>query len=134
MDAVAVLALCAVVIAVAFVVVAVFLVRFLLQVRRTAARAEAVLRRAEPLLDEVERAVREYRELGRHLAETADKADRLMAQIEGVGSKALGATDMVLSGVGMPLGRALAVWAGLKTGLRVFLRLSGRGRRRGARA
>jgi hypothetical protein len=36
--------------------------------------------------------------------------------------------------VGVPLGRAMAVWAGLKTGLQLFMKLSGRRRSRGGRA
>jgi hypothetical protein len=132
MDTMTVLAICAVVFTLAAAAVAVFLVRVLMQVRRTAAQAEAVLRRAEPLLTEAELAVREYRGLGHQLTETAGRLDSLAAQIQGVGSKALGATDMVLTGMGGPVGRALALWSGVKTGLQVFLQLSGR-RRGGGR-
>lgn len=129
MDALAVLTLCAIVFTAVCAVVAVFLVRVLLQVRRTAAQAEEVLRRAEPLVAEAELAVREYHALGARLTETAGRVDRLASRVEGVGSKALGATDLVLSGVGGPLGRVMAVWSGVKTGLQVFLQLAGRGRR-----
>jgi hypothetical protein len=133
MDTMTVLTICAVVFTAAVVAVSVFLMRALLQVRRTAAQAEAVLHRAAPLVAEAELAVREYRGLGHQLTETAGKENRLAAQIEGVGSKALGATDIVLSGVGGPLGRVMAIWSGVKTGLQVFRSLAGRRRSRGGR-
>ena len=132
MDTMTVLAICAVVFTLAAAAVAVFLVRALLQVRRTAAQAEAVLRRAEPFLAEAELAVREYRGLGHQLTGTAGRIDSLAAQIQGLGSKALGATDAVLAGVGGPVGRALALWSGVKTGMQVFRQLSSR-RRGGGR-
>lgn len=134
MDAVTVLTVCAVVVTAAIAAVAVFLVRVLLQVRRTAAQAEAVLRRAEPLVAEAERAVHEYRTLGHQLSETAGKVESLATQFHGVGSRALGATDLVLSGVSGPLGKAAALWTGVRTGLQVFLQLAGRGRGAGRRA
>lgn len=128
MDAMTVLAICAVVFTLAAAAVAVFLVRLLMQVRRTAAQAEAVLRRAEPLLAEVESAVREYRGLGHQLTGTAGRIDDVVARIQGLGSMAVGATDAVLAGVGGPVGRALALWSGVKTGMQVFRQLSSRRR------
>jgi len=132
MDAVTVLVLCAIVFTAAVVAIAIFLVRALMQVRRTAGQAEAVLRRAEPMLAEVELAVREYRALGHQLTATAGKVDRLAGQVGGIGDKALGATDMVLSGVAGPLGRVMAIVTGVKTGMQVFTHIVGR--RRGPQA
>lgn len=134
MDAVTVLTICTVVFVLTFLVIAVFLVRALMQARRTARRAEEVFRRIEPLVAEGERTLREYRVLGSRLADSAERLDRLVVQVEDVGSRTMGVTRAVLTGVGGPVGRALALWSGVKTGISVFSRLSGRGRGKRAAA
>jgi hypothetical protein len=129
MTAVTVLTICAVVATLTVAVAGVYLVRALIQVRRTAAQAEAVLRRAEPVLGEAEGTLREFRELGGHLAAAAERADRLTAEVEGLGTRARGAGRLALLAMGGPLDRAGALWAGVKAGLQVLLHLDGHRRR-----
>jgi hypothetical protein len=129
MTAVTLLTICGVVLTLTGVVAGIFMVRALIQVRRTANLAESVLRRAEPVLGEAEGALRVYRELGSHLAAAAERADRLTAEVEGLGARARGAGQIALKAMGGPLDRVGAVWAGVKAGLQVLLHADGHRRR-----
>jgi hypothetical protein len=133
MTAITVLTICAVAVAATAVVAGVFLVRALVQVRRTAAQVESVLRRAEPVLGEAEQTLREYRELGTHLAAAAERADRLTAEVEGLSTRARGAGRLALLAMGGPLDRVGALWAGVRAALQVLLHRNGRARREPSR-
>jgi hypothetical protein len=126
MDSTAILVVCAVVATLALVGIAVAAIRTLIQVRATAAEAEAFLRRTEPLTVELQATLREVRAVTDKLSSTVGHAERLAASFEGVGSKAARASHVVLGGLGGPIGRALALWNGVKTGLHVFSQLRSR--------
>lgn len=134
MTAVGVLTLCAVLFTLTVIVIGIFVVRSLIQVRETAREAQDFLRRVDPLLRETEQAVREWRELGDRLGNTVEHAERFAAQFEGMGSKAVRASQVVLSGIGGPVGRALSLWNALKAGTNMFFRITGRDHKGASRA
>lgn len=117
---------CAVVGTIALVAIAVAVIRTLAQIRATAAEAETFLRRTEPLVVELQATLREVRTVTDKLSSTVGHAERFAANFEGVGAKAAAASNIVLGGIGGPIGRAFAVWNGVKTGLRVFSQLRSR--------
>jgi hypothetical protein len=131
-------AVCAILLTISFVAGTVVVIRTLIQVRETARRAEDLARRLEPTVGEVELAVREWRQVGEHVSHTAESAQRLSERFEGMGSKAADAGKVVLSGIGGPVGRTMAIMNAFRIGADVFFRLTGRnqkadGKKDGAR-
>lgn len=126
MDPLVVLAVCAVVLTIMAVVGGVALILTLFQIKETARRADDLTRRLEPTITEVELAVREWRQVGEHISSTAESAQRLTERFEGVGTKAAQASQVILGGIGGPVGRTMALVNALKTGADVFFRLTGR--------
>ena len=126
MESLTIFAICAVVVTVMTVVTGIVFITTLLRLRDTARQLEDSLRRMEPTISEIELAVREWREVGEHVSHTAESAERLSAQFEGMGTKAAQAGQVILSGIGGPVGRSLAVWNALKTGTDVLFHLIGK--------
>ena len=126
MDSLTILAICAVVVTVMTVVTGSVLITTLARLRDTSRQLEDSLRRMEPTISEIELAVREWREVGEHVSHTVASAERLSAQFEGMGTKAAQAGQVILSGIGGPVGRSLAVWNALKTGADVLFHLMGK--------
>ena len=124
-----VLIVCAIAVTIAIVALAIAVIRTLAQVRATAAEAETFLRKTEPVVVELEATLREVRAITDKLSATAGHAERLAASFEGVGTKAARASHVVLGGlgglggiggIGGPIGRAVALWSGVKAGLDVL--------------
>jgi hypothetical protein len=126
MDLNVILVICAVLATIALGAIAVALVRTLAQVRRTASEAEVFLARAQPVVDQLGETLREVRLVTDKLNVTVGHAERLAASFEGVGAKAARASSVVLGGLGGPIGRAFAIFNGVKTGLRVLSQLRNR--------
>jgi hypothetical protein len=124
-------AACAILLTISFVVGTVVRVRTLLQIKETARRAEDLARRLEPTVAEAELTMREWRHVGEHVSHTAESAQHLAQSFEGVGSKAAQAGKVVLSGIGGPVGRTMAMMNAFKIGADVFFRLTGKSQKNG---
>ena len=119
-------AACAILLTISFVAGTVILIRTLLQIKETARRAEDLARRLEPAVNEAELTMREWRTVGAHVSHTAESAQNLAQSFEGVGSKAAQAGKVVLSGIGGPVGRTMAMMNAFRIGADVFFRLTGK--------
>jgi hypothetical protein len=126
-------AACAILLTLAFLGGIIALVRTLMQVSETVRRLDAILSRAEPAIAEIELATREWREIGQRVSHTAESAENLARSVEGMGTKAANAGKVVLTGIGGPIGRTLAMMNAFRIGADVFFRLAGKNQKDSSR-
>src|SRR5262245_27454945 len=120
------IALSVAVVAATFVVLAIFVIRTLIQIRRTAGEVELTVRRAQPLLTELEATVREVRSLSGQVTQTVERVNRVAGSLETIGSQAAKASNVVLGGLGGPVGKVAASRTAVRTGTDIFRKIVGR--------
>lgn len=122
-------AVCAILLTLAVIGAIIAFVRTLGQIQNTVGRMDEALRRSEPLINEAELAIQEWRQIGVRVSNTAESAEHLAQSFEGFGTKAAQAGKVVLSGIGGPVGRTMAMMNAFKIGTDVFFRLAGKSRK-----
>lgn len=126
-------AACAILLTLSVVGGTIALIRTLAQVNDMSRRVDDFVARAEPTIGEIQSAIREWREIGERVSNTAESAEHIARSFEGMGTKAAKAGKVVLSGIGGPVGRTMAMMNAFRIGADVFFRLTGKNQKSGSK-